>query len=241
MLTGMNINSYSRLAAAVALALPASLATSQAESAPEVKRVPVGKNVVVEIQGEQRRVVVRASVCLREGQLEGLLTRKGTKEHEYILAADVDARDIHKALLVSGARPGTPVQFSPRYVPAQGGSIKVSLQFQKDGKTVTVPAQQWVRQARLQKDLADDWVFGGSRLMPDPEDKDKPPYYLANHGDLICVCNMDTAMLDLPVRSPKKLDDRIFDAHTERIAPLGTAVEVILEPVSPKKDKEKKD
>jgi hypothetical protein len=212
---------------------------SRAEAPPETKRVELSKNLFFEKQGEQRRVIVRAAVCLREGQLEGLLTRKGTKEHEYVLAADVDARKVHTALVAAGATPGTPVQFAPRYVPATGSTIKITLQYQKDGQTVTVPAQQWVREVKTKKDLVEDWVFGGSRLVPNPEEKDKPPLYLANYGDLVCVCNMDTAMLDLPVRSPKKFDERAFIAHTERIPPLGTVVEVILEPVPAKKEKDK--
>jgi hypothetical protein len=227
------------LSLAAAVVMPLDRPRSRAEAAPEVKRVEVGKNLFVEVQGERRRVVVRAAVCLREGQLEGLLTRKGTKEHEYVLAADVDARKLHTALLACGARAGTPVQFAPRYVPASGSVIKVTLQYQKDGQAVTVPAQQWVREVKTKKDLVEDWVFGGSRLVPDPEDDKKPPVYLANHGDLVCVCNMDTAMLDLPVRSPKKFDERAFHAHTERIPPTGTAVDVFLEPVPEKKDKDR--
>ncbi len=227
------------LALAAVVAVPRDPPRSRADATPEVKRVEVGKNLFVEIQGERRRVVVRAAVCLREGQLEGLLTRKGTKEHEYILAADVDARKLHTALLACGARAGSPVRFAPRYVPASGSVIKVTLQYQKDGQAVTVPAQQWVREVRTKKDLAEDWVFGGSRLVPNPEGEDQPPVYLANHGDLVCVCNMDTAMLDLPVRSPKKFDERAFHAHTERIPATGTAVDVFLEPVPEKKEKDR--
>src|SRR5438034_5550667 len=67
--------------------------------APAAKKVNLGKNVFLEVQGDKRRVLVEAKVCLRTGQLEQFLTRKGTKEHEAILAADVDARDIHAALV----------------------------------------------------------------------------------------------------------------------------------------------
>ena len=200
-----------------------------------VKRVAIGKNVVLEVDGKKRRVIVKAGVCLREGALEGLLTRKGTKEHEYILSADVDARQVHTALVAAGAKPGSPVQFEPRYKAARGSAIKLSLRYKRGGKTVTVPAREWVRDARAKKDLDLDWVFGGSRLVPNPEGKDKPPLYLANHGDLVCLCNMETAMLDLPVRSPKALDARVYEAHTGRIPALGTAVEVIFEPVAAKK------
>jgi hypothetical protein len=227
-------------ASALSLAVAGLVGTGAAHPRPDpaaadATRRPVGKNVFFEVQGGQRRVVVAAAVCLREGQLEGLLTRKGTKEHEYILAADVDARHVHAALLAAGAKPGSPVRFEPRYAPASGTPIRISLRYQKDGKPVTEPARRWVRTAADKKELDQDWVFAGSRLLPDPDDPKKPPIYLANQGDLVCLVNMETAMLDLPVRSPKKLDERVFVADPDHVPPLGTAVEIILEPVPEKK------
>lgn len=209
------------------------------KAAPEVKRKEIGKDLFFEIDGDKRRVIVGAAVALRQGQLEGLLCRKNTKEYEYILATQADARQIHAALVVAGAKPGSPVQFQPKFKPAHGTPIKVFLQYQKDGKSTTVPAQQWLRDVKTKKDLDIDWVFAGSRLLPDPEDPKKPPFYLANQGDVICVCNMDTAMLDLPVASPTALADRNYEANTERIPPLDTKVDVIFEVLSEKKDKEK--
>ena len=206
---------------------------------PEVKRKPIGNSVFLEVQGDERRVIVAAAVVLREGQLEGLLCRKNTKEHEYILATDADARTIHLALVAAGAKPGSPVQFSPKFVPASGSAVKIRLQYDKDGKTVTVPAREWVRDVKTHKDLDSDWVFGGSRFLADPDDARKPPYYLANQGDVVCLCNMDTAMLDLPVASPKALDARVWEANTERIPPLETKVDVIFDVVRDKKDADK--
>jgi hypothetical protein len=192
------------------------------------KRVSVGPNVVLEVEGKQRRVIVSARVCYRTGALEGLLTRTKKKEHEYILAADIDARHLHTALILAGAKQGKPVEFAPKYKAASGTAIKVSLRYQKAGKTVTVPAREWIRNAKTKKDLDQDWVFAGSRFVPNPLDKNKPDY-IANHGDVICTCNMESALLDLPVPSPKRFDSRIWDAHTERIPELDTKVEVILE------------
>jgi hypothetical protein len=194
------------------------------------KKVQAGKNVFVEIQGDKRRVLVNAYVCLRDGMLEQLMCRRHTKEHEAILAADVDARDIHKALIIAGAEAGSPVQFTPKFRPPRGSTVKVTLQYQDKGKTVTVPAQEWVRNAKTGKNLAADWVFAGSQLISDPIDKTSPPMYAANDGDVICVSNFDTAMLDLPMNSPKDWSAREFEAHTERIPPLDTPVLVILDP-----------
>jgi hypothetical protein len=201
----------------------------------EAKKVLVGKNVFFEVQGKQRRVIVSTAVCLREGALEQLMTRKEKKEHEAILAFDGDARTIHQALVAAGATKGNPVQFQPKYEPAQGQSIKVTLRYEQDGKQITVPAQQWVRNARTGKDLHVDWVFAGSRLVDNPLDPNSPPIYLANDGDVICVSNFEGALLDLPINSPKDNADLAWEAHTKRIPPKGTPVAVILEPVPPTK------
>lgn len=203
---------------------------------PVVKKAELGKNVYLETEGKKRRVLVQAYVCLRQGQLEQLLTRKRGKEHEAILAADIDARTIHLALVAAGAEPGHPVRFQPKFEPPAGTTIKVFLEYQEKGKTVRVPAQKWVRNAKTKKDLDLDWVFAGSVLFPDPTDKTKPPYYMANDGDVICVSNFDTALLDLPISSSRDNDDLAFEAHTERIPDRETPVTIILEPVLKKSD-----
>jgi hypothetical protein len=206
----------------------------------ETKKVNFGKNIWLEVEtkSKKRRVLVSAEVCLREGQLELLMCRKQTKEHEAILTADVDARQIHLALTGIGALEGSPVQFAPRYQAATGSKIKVSVQYKnKDGKLVTVPAQSWVKNMKTGKALDSDWVFAGSRILKNPLDNDKP-HYMANDGDVICVSNFEGAMLDLPIKSSKAAADLIFNAFTERIPPLETKVVVILEPVPGfKKDK----
>jgi hypothetical protein len=225
---------YGLLSLSVALAAGLGLAVASDDQA-EVKRTEIGKNVFLETEGQQRRVVVKAYVCLREGQLEGLLCRKATKEHEYILAADADARHIHAALLAARAEPGNPVQFEPKFKPASGSTIKVTLQYKKGDKLVTDAAQDWIGDGQGDKALKENWVFGGSRFLPDPLDKTKK-VYLANQGDVICLCNMESAMLDLPIRSPKKLEERTYHAITKKIPEQDTPVEVILEAVPQKKD-----
>jgi hypothetical protein len=201
------------------------------------EKKPVGKNVYFEVQGKSRRVIVEATVCLRQGQLEMLLCRKFTKEHESILSADVDARQVHAALLAAGAEAGAPVSFVPGYKPASGTRIRVTLQYKDKGKTVTVPARDWIRNARTRKALEHDWVFAGSQFVQNPLDPKGPSLYLANEGDVICVSNFETAMLDLPIVSPKDNDELVFEAYTERIPAIMTPVNVILEPIVEAKKK----
>jgi hypothetical protein len=199
-----------------------------------IKTVEAGRNIFVEV--EDRKVVralVQAKVCLREGSLEHLLTRRRCKEHEAILAADIDARDLHRALLLLGLREGKPIIFEPREIPPSGPAVRIILTYKKNGKEVKVPAQQWVRHAKTKKNLHTDWVFVGSRFMG-AEDNPAKVYYLANDGDVICVANFEAAVLDLPILSPASgIND--YEAHTERIPPVETPVLVIVEPVRAKK------
>jgi hypothetical protein len=223
-------------------ALPAKVEPPGSEAA-KPARVRVGKNVYFEriAQGDRRRVIIDAYVCLREGPLEQLMCRRHTKEHEAILAADVDARDIHTALLAAKAKPGSTVRYEekdnkPVIIAPTGQRIKVTLQFEEKGKVVTVPAQHWVRNIRTKKELEYDWVFAGSHFIPNPDDKNKPPFYAANSGDVITVSNFEGAMLDLPINSSKDNDELQFEAFTDHIPPLDTKVTIILEPMpDPKK------
>ena len=111
---------------ASAPATPGPTPAPKAEKKAEVKKVVLTPNIVLEIEGKKRRVLVGASICLQKGPLEQLLTRKNTKEHEAVLSADIDARDLHKALLLTGARVGAPVKFDPKYKAASDQQLETS-------------------------------------------------------------------------------------------------------------------
>jgi hypothetical protein len=194
------------------------------------KQVPRGRNVWLENLGNKRRVLVDAYVCLREGLLEHLMCRRGTKEHEAILAADMDARDLHTALMLTGIEPGSPVRYEPDYQAPTGPEVTITLQYEENGDVRTIPAQKWIRSIQEKKELDAHWVFVGSQFFPDPFDKSKPPSYAANGGDVICVSNFEDALLDVSIKSSKDNSELAFEAWTERIPPLGTKVTVILEP-----------
>src|SRR5262245_31485518 len=182
-----------------------------------------------------RRVHVLGEVCLREGPLEVFLCKNFTKEHEAILRADVDAREIHTALLLTGAEAGSPAKFTPRFKAPTGTAIKVSVTYREKGKVKTAPASAWVTNKATGKDLAYDWVFAGSRLFRDPENPAATPFYMANNGEVISLSNFPDSMMDLPVKSSKDVADLIFEANTAKIPPLRSPVLVTLEPVVEKK------
>jgi len=204
----------------------------------EIKKSELGKHVWLETEGTRRRVRVDAWVCLRRGAygLECLLCRSKTKEHESILATAADAQVIHTALVAAGADPGSPARFDPQFRPPTGSRIKITLEYEEQGKLGTVPAGRWIRDVATKKELDTDWVFAGSLLWPNPDGPDKPKQYAAQgDGAYVCVINVPTAMLDLTVHTPSAPETRAFEPFTEHIPAVDTRVTVIFEPVSEKK------
>jgi hypothetical protein len=214
----------------------------KAEGAPTPNAKRLANDIYFEFLKDKNhgRVYVNAQVCLREGNygLECLMCRKSTKEHESILSTEANAEFIHAALEAARVKKGKPVQFEPKFQPPTGDKVKVSIQYEQKGKTVTVPAQEWVRNVKTKKALDLDWVFAGSILYKDPDDPQRKPDYLAaGEGSYICVTNVPTAMMDLPIASAKDLEHREFAPFTERIPEVGTKVVVILEPIPNTKKK----
>ncbi len=177
-----------------------------------------------------KQLVVRAKVVLREGPLEHLVCLKGTKEHEAILATDAQPRQIHAGLLLTGAEPGHPVRFEPKFEPPAGTPIAIELLWMADGKLHRSDARHWVKDETTKKPLAEHWVFAGSELYTDPVTKQT--MYAADDGDLITVANFGGALLDLPLASSASDADRIFTADTAHVPPLGTEVLLRLGPAA---------
>ena len=192
---------------------------------PELKRL--SKTEEVWIDKARKEVVVGGRVVLDKGPIEVFACLQKTKEHEAIVATRSTARLVHAALLAVGIDPGSPVSFDPEYVAAKGPKVRVRVRWKDaDGKQREARAQDWIRNARTGKPLDADWVFAGSAFWRDPNDGTE--YYQADGGDLICVSNFPTAMLDLPLESSQSNEDLLFEAFEGRVPPRDTDVDIVL-------------
>lgn len=195
---------------------------------PELKRL--SRTEEVWIDKARKEVVVGGRIVLDRGPIEVFACVEKTKEHEAIVATRSTARLIHAALLAIGLDPGSPVSFDPEYVPPKGPRISVQVRW-KDaaGKERQARAQEWIRNAQTGKPLEADWVFAGSSFWRDPNDGVE--YYQADGGDVICVSNFPTALLDLPLQSSQANEELLFEAFAGRVPPRDTEVDLILSAV----------
>jgi hypothetical protein len=182
------------------------------------------------VDKKQNEVVMKGKIAVREGNLEMLACPEGTKEHESIVAVSTKARPVHAALLARGAKEGHPSRYdskTQKFTPASGSEIEVFIRWTDDKGKHEARGQDWIRNIKTHKALEYPWVLGGSILRADDNGE---TFYEADYGDFICVANFPTAMMDLPIDSPKAWEDHLFEPYTERIPPRGTAVELALKP-----------
>lgn len=196
-----------------------------ADRHPEFKRLSPSEEVWIDAGG--KRVIVGGEIAVDRGPIEYFACPHGTKEHESIVSTRSTARIVHVALLAIGLMPGKPVSFDPDYVAATGPAVRVTMRWNDEAGAVReLPAQEWVRDNRTGKPMREQWVFAGSAFWTDPSDGRE--YYQADGGDLVCLSNFPTAMLDLPIESSQSNEALLFEAFEGRVPRKGTAVEMIL-------------
>ncbi len=204
---------------------PAAPQKPAADRHPELRRLSPTDEIWIDLA--KKEVVVGGKVALREGILEVFACPELSKEHEAVVATKCPARLVHAGLLAIGLETGAPARFVPEYIPPTGSKVKVRVRWKDaDGKEQVRPAQEWVRNTDTGEALAVDWVFVGSGFWRDPADGTE--HYEADAGDMICLSNFPSAMLDIPVESSDANEDLLFEVFKERVPPHGTPVELIL-------------
>jgi hypothetical protein len=183
---------------------------------------------------KEKAVIADGQVSLTKGMLEMFACTRNTKEHESIVSVDTKAFLVHTGLLTLGVEPGHPARFQPKYEPAEGPEIEITVQWKDEkGKLQSARAQDWIRDIRTQKPMAYPFVFGGSLFWKDPETGKQ--HYQAEGGDFVCVSNFGTAMIDIPIKSSQSNEELGFEAFAEKIPALGTPVRLVFKPKLEKK------
>ena len=73
------------------------------------------------------------------------------------------------------------------------------------------------------------WVFAGSVFWKVPQDGSE--FYQADSGDMICVSNFSTAMMDVPIASSAQANELMYIPYTDRIPERGMPVRLVLVPI----------
>jgi len=198
------------------------------------KLIPLDPHDRIWITSDRKSAVLLGRVALREGFLELLACRIGSKEHESILSVRVKPYLVHAALLTVNARQGKPAQFSPEFVSATGDRVDITLRWKDEsGKMCECSAQDWVwdmanSKESSKKPMTTHWVFSGSKEYSDSEGNTR---YLADEtGEIFGLSNFAGSILDVPIQSSADNARLQFGCFTEHIPAQDTPVTIILTP-----------
>src|SRR5258708_28696697 len=114
----------------------------------------VGRLPHVEFDAVKKQVRVECEMLAVDAPLEFFCCVKGTNDYEAMVRSEVKPSDLHLALLAVGLKPGQPLQYSEstkKWIPPQGPPLQMSMEYEKDGKTVRTPAWKWMRDVKTKK------------------------------------------------------------------------------------------
>ena len=212
----------------VPIAAVASLIASPSRGADATDKPKVGHFPHIDFDVEKKQVRVECEMLAVNAPLEFFCCVKGTNDYESMIRAEIRPSHLHTALLAVGLEPGEPITYSEatkKFLPPRGPPLHLTMEYQKDGKTESVPAYRWMRDVKTKKGPpAFTWVFCGSRTMPDGK------YAADATGYLVTVVNFDYAVIDVPELASSSNDLLEWERNPDITPKAGTKVWMVIEP-----------
>ncbi|MBX3744845.1 MAG: hypothetical protein KF833_06000 [Verrucomicrobiae bacterium] len=202
----------------------------------------------VSINVQEWCVDVQSSVCLHRGELELVACTQGTKEHESIVAIEARPMHIHAALLLLGAKPGSPAtrqligDQGGRWidVPPSGGPVDVSLVLKGgDGRMIEHPISDFIAPSSRRSDGSASpdkearfpthtFLFAGSILYGDGPG---PRQYLSDQsGNVISLSTFGDELLCLPAIHSQDNEALMWQINATNLPAVGSNVTLRLRP-----------
>jgi hypothetical protein len=203
---------------------------------------------------EEWSVDVDARVCLDNGMLELIACTKNTKEHESILQIHAKPSQIHTALLLLGARNGSPAMQQAvdaemtefRQILPTGDPIGVFLVWKDEsGKESERPIREFIKNVGShgspksgepqKRNVAllptHTFLFAGSVLIPQ---EGGPKRYICDEsGNVISLSTFGDELLCLPEIHADQNASLVWGANAEALPPVDTQVILRLRPQRP--------
>ena len=193
---------------------------------------PAGAMPYVHVDVRKKQIRVDCQALNVDIPLEFFCVTAGGNEHESVLRTPARPSHIHLALLMLGLQPGEPVKYSEaaqRWFPPHGPPLHISVEYQRDGRTVSMPANKLMRSVKTRQAMPPlTWIFAGSRILDDGT------YGADPTGYVVSICNFDLCLIDVPALVSSANETLEWERNPDTVPPTGTAVTMIIEPAGEK-------
>lgn len=199
---------------------------------PVVRSVSPGIFEVGQVRLDHKSLSISFSgkLNMKRGLLEYLLVNSKGSAHESLLVTDVEATDIHVAMLLLGAKGGAiiaeapPAQLDARYFRTApkltGDTVIVSVKWKEKDVEKTSLIEDWLfNEAGKTAIEHGPWIYNGSMVHEG--------HFLAQtEGNLVALVTSPTALINNPRKGND--NDQMWNANGETTPGIGTPVEVII-------------
>jgi hypothetical protein len=198
----------------------------------DTKRYRIGD---VTFDKRTREISFPALVNMREGFLEFLIVHEHGAVHESLFRTSVSPTHINLALTLLRYEASKEFYRIPRedgipsdkfyVVPEEtkrAARIDIYIEFEKDGVTKRLSANDWVRHETTAKPMPPShWVYGGSDFY-------KGNFIPESSGQIVAIYITDTALINFP--GDDNANDEVWTVMTEQVPDLETKVTLVLAP-----------
>lgn len=160
---------------------------------------------------------------MSSGPVEYYAVTPDGKTHESVIALDIKPLHLQTALLLLGLDYGQNLQMQGDTAAPAGDSVLISVSWQLDGDSITVPASSLLYNTMSEEPDEDGpWVFTGSMMYEGR--------FLADYeGSIIATYSDPVAILNTPMSG--RYDDTSFDVNEALTPPVGTEILLIIKPL----------
>jgi len=218
---------------------------------PEQKDLQIPLQLGPDIRVDRRKseVIIRAQIASRNGFLEQLVCKAGTREHESLLAVEAAPKMIHAALLAAGFTPGSPGAWTEtqpdasgksvvNFQPPTGSKVELLVRWDDDGRINERALCEWVRGVSPNHSSTtpivfpcNRFVFAGSHIRPNPKSLGPGEHYVADYtGSVVGLVTFGDEVISFEEVIPDRIDvaPAIWESWTDRIPVEGTPIELII-------------
>ena len=228
----------------------ASLQTTEQEQSSLIpQQPPLQLGPDIRVDRRKSEVIIRAQIASRNGFLEQLVCKAGTREHESLLAVEAAPKMIHAALLAAGFTPGSPGAWTEtqpdaagksvvNFQPPTGSKVELLVRWDDDGRINERALCEWVRGVSLNNSSTtpivlpcDRFIFAGSHIRPNPKSLGPGEHYVADYtGSVVGLVTFGDEVIAFEEVIPDRVDvaPAMWESWTDRIPVEGTLIELII-------------
>ena len=206
-------------------------------SKPVVRMVSPGVYEVGKVRLDQKAASISfaGTLNMKRGLLEYLLVNSKGSVHESLLVTEVEATDIHVAMLLLGAKGGAvvteapPAQLDARYFRTApkltGDAVLIRVKWKEKDVEKSASIEEWIfHETVKQRVEAGQWTYNGSMVH-------EGRFLAQTEGNLMALVTSPMALINNPRTGND--NDHLWNANGDTTPGIGTPVEVVIQLVPP--------